>query len=116
MPRSAPGSPSTATTGMMSSAENAMAAPAPRPSGQSRATLPPTMMKANQQAPAKAAAATPTRSSASSPAPAKSQTPAAASATQARSSRRLDPRTAAARGPRNSIVTATPRGMREMAK
>ena len=44
-----------------------------------------------------------------------SATPAPASATQTRSLRLCDAMTATAIGPQNSIVTATPRGNREIA-
>ncbi len=72
-------------------------------------------MYAAQQAPATPANSTPVRSRCPCPPWVSSTTPAAASTTQPTSLTCRDPATATASGPRNSMVTATPRGILENA-
>ena len=69
-------------------------------------------MYAAQQAAATPAYITPVRSRCPCPPWVSSPTPVAASTTQPTSLRCRDPATATASGPRNSMVTATPSGMR----
>ncbi len=104
--------PAATAGGVTMTAETTIAMARPAEPGNRRPVAELSMMYAAQQAAARPAKSTPVRFRCPGPPWVSSTTPVAASTTQPTSRRCRDPATATASGPRNSMVTATPSGMR----
>ena len=98
--------------GVTMTAETTMAMASPAEPGNRRPVAELSTMYAAQHAAARPANRTPVRLRCPCPPWVSSTTPAAARTTQPTSRRCRDPATATASGPRNSMVTATPSGIR----